>query len=86
MLFGSFAAAQATNYKGKSDLPWWALIVLLLMSFILLVIYGYVLLSLSLHISPEVHSKVLGVHHRLPAFVVRKRLLPGMHNNVFSHV
>ncbi|KZV74273.1 OPT superfamily oligopeptide transporter [Peniophora sp. CONT] len=41
VLLGSFAAAQATNYKGQSDLPWWALIVLLIMSFIFLVIYGF---------------------------------------------
>ncbi|TFK46550.1 OPT oligopeptide transporter [Heliocybe sulcata] len=37
----AFATAQATNYKGNSGLPWWALIVLLIMSFILTVIYGY---------------------------------------------
>ena len=43
VLLGSFAAAQATNYKGQSDLPWWALIVLLIMSFIFLVIYGCVI-------------------------------------------
>ncbi|KAI0028507.1 OPT superfamily oligopeptide transporter [Vararia minispora EC-137] len=41
VLLGSFAAAQATNYRGNSGLPWWALIVVLLMSFIFLVIYGY---------------------------------------------
>ncbi|THH13998.1 hypothetical protein EW146_g6285 [Bondarzewia mesenterica] len=41
ILAAAFAAAQATNYKGNSGLPWWALIVLLIMCFILLVIYGY---------------------------------------------
>ncbi|TFY80131.1 hypothetical protein EWM64_g3881 [Hericium alpestre] len=41
ILAGSFAAAQATNYKGDSGLPWWALIVLLIMCFTLTVIYGY---------------------------------------------
>ncbi|KAI0046405.1 OPT superfamily oligopeptide transporter [Auriscalpium vulgare] len=41
VLVGAFAAAQATNYEGHSGLPWWALIVLLLMCFIFTVIYGY---------------------------------------------
>ncbi|KAI0063813.1 OPT superfamily oligopeptide transporter, partial [Artomyces pyxidatus] len=41
VLLGSFAAAQATNYKADSGLPWWTLIVLLIMCFILTVIYGY---------------------------------------------
>ncbi|KAI0266258.1 OPT superfamily oligopeptide transporter [Gloeopeniophorella convolvens] len=41
ILLAAFAGAQATNYKGFSGLPWWSLIVLLVMSFILTVIYGY---------------------------------------------
>lgn len=41
LFVAAFATAQATNYKGDSGLPWWALIVLLIMSFILTVIYGY---------------------------------------------
>ncbi|KZT24758.1 OPT oligopeptide transporter [Neolentinus lepideus HHB14362 ss-1] len=41
LFLAAFATAQATNYKGDSGLPWWALIVLLIMCFILTVIYGY---------------------------------------------
>ncbi|KDQ54237.1 hypothetical protein JAAARDRAFT_402902 [Jaapia argillacea MUCL 33604] len=41
IFLAAFAVAQATNYKGSSGLPWWALIVLLIICFILTVIYGY---------------------------------------------
>lgn len=30
----SFAIAQATNYAGKSHMPWWALIVVLVIAFV----------------------------------------------------
>ena len=32
---------KTTNYKGDSGLPWWALTVLLIMTFILTVLYGF---------------------------------------------
>lgn len=41
VLLVSFTVAQVTNYKGDSGLPWWALIVLLIMAFVFLIIYGY---------------------------------------------
>ncbi|TFY56328.1 hypothetical protein EVG20_g8969 [Dentipellis fragilis] len=41
LLAAAFTAAQATNYKGDSGLPWWALIVLLIMCFTLTLIYGF---------------------------------------------
>ena len=38
---------KVTNYKGDSGLPWWTLTVLLIMTFILTVLYGF-LASVSL--------------------------------------
>ncbi|KAF8579002.1 OPT superfamily oligopeptide transporter [Ramaria rubella] len=37
----AYAVAQVTNYKGDSGLPWWTLTVLLIMTFILTVLYGF---------------------------------------------
>ncbi|PSR83036.1 hypothetical protein PHLCEN_2v5840 [Hermanssonia centrifuga] len=36
----AYAIAQATNYKGNSGMPWWALTVLLIISFFFCVLYG----------------------------------------------
>ncbi|KAF8516700.1 OPT superfamily oligopeptide transporter [Hysterangium stoloniferum] len=41
LFIGAFIIAQVTNYKGDSGLPWWALIVLLIMTFVLTVLYGF---------------------------------------------
>ncbi|KAH9833309.1 OPT oligopeptide transporter [Rhodofomes roseus] len=40
VLIGAYATAQATNYTGDSGLPWWALTVILLISFTLTALYG----------------------------------------------
>ncbi|EPS95634.1 OPT oligopeptide transporter [Fomitopsis schrenkii] len=40
VLVGAYAIAQATNYTGGSGLPWWALTVILILSFILTALYG----------------------------------------------
>ncbi|KZT63319.1 OPT superfamily oligopeptide transporter [Daedalea quercina L-15889] len=40
VLIGAYATAQATNYTGHSGLPWWALTVVLLISFTLTTLYG----------------------------------------------
>jgi hypothetical protein len=34
ILVGAFAMAQATNYAGKSGMPWWCLIVILIIAFV----------------------------------------------------
>ncbi|KIJ29321.1 hypothetical protein M422DRAFT_269273 [Sphaerobolus stellatus SS14] len=38
---GAYTVAQVTNYKSDSGLPWWALTVLLIMTFVLTVLYGF---------------------------------------------
>lgn len=37
----AFGVAQATNYTAGSGLPWWTLIILLILTFSLTVVYGY---------------------------------------------
>jgi hypothetical protein len=34
ILIAAFAMAQATNYAGKSGMPWWCLIVILIIAFV----------------------------------------------------
>ncbi|KAJ9117463.1 hypothetical protein QFC22_004313 [Naganishia vaughanmartiniae] len=40
VLLGAFAMAMATNYAGHSGMPWWALIVTLIISFIFTAVYA----------------------------------------------
>jgi hypothetical protein len=41
LLICAFAMAQATNYAGKSGLPWWALTVILIIAFVFTVVYSF---------------------------------------------
>jgi hypothetical protein len=41
LLVAAFAMAQATNYSGKSGLPWWALLVILIIGFVFTVVYAF---------------------------------------------
>ena len=40
VLAGAYAIAMATNYTGHSGMPWWALTVLVIISFIFCALYG----------------------------------------------
>ena len=40
VLFAAYGIAQATNYTGKSGMPWWTLTVLVIISFTFCVLYG----------------------------------------------
>ncbi len=41
LLIAAFAMAQATNYAGKSGLPWWAFIIIILLAFLFTIVYAF---------------------------------------------
>ncbi|KAH9945802.1 OPT oligopeptide transporter [Epithele typhae] len=67
LLAGAFAIAQATNYEGHSGLPWWALIVLLIISFIMSLLFATLDATIGFR---EFNSSANGFYQMITSYLV----------------
>jgi len=76
----AYTVAQVTNYKSDSGLPWWALTVLLVMTFILTVLYGFLAAVTGFSLS----WFGTGFFQMIVAFMLRGRPVANMYGTVYG--
>ncbi|CCL98811.1 uncharacterized protein FIBRA_00816 [Fibroporia radiculosa] len=81
VLLVAYAIAQATNYTGKSGLPWWALTVLLFIGFILCALYSTLAATIGFS---EFISSGNGFFQMITAYMVPGRPVANMYGAMYG--
>ncbi|EKM55312.1 uncharacterized protein PHACADRAFT_255841 [Phanerochaete carnosa HHB-10118-sp] len=67
VLAAAYAIAQATNYTGRSGMPWWTLTVLVIISFIFCTLYGMLAATIGFY---EFNSSGVGFFQMITAYIL----------------
>ncbi|CAL1705639.1 unnamed protein product [Somion occarium] len=81
ILIAAYAIAQATNYTGHSGLPWWALTVLAIISFIFCALYGMLAATIGFY---EFSSSGTGFFQMITAYIVPGRPVANMYGALYG--
>ncbi|KAI0784380.1 OPT oligopeptide transporter [Abortiporus biennis] len=81
VLISAYAIAQATNYTGHSGLPWWALTVLAIISFIFCALYGTLAATIGFY---EFSSSGTGFFQMITAYIVPGRPVANMYGALYG--
>lgn len=81
VLLGAYAIAQATNYTGGAGLPWWALTVLVFISFIFCALYGTLAATIGFY---EFSSSGTGFFQMITAYIVPGRPVANMYGALYG--
>ncbi|OBZ65710.1 Oligopeptide transporter 3 [Grifola frondosa] len=81
VLLGAYAIAQATNYEGHSGLPWWALTVLLIISFALCSLFATLAATIGFI---EFNSSANGFFQMITAYLVPGEPVANMYGALYG--
>jgi len=81
ILLAAYAIAQATNYTGKSGLPWWALTVLLFIGFIFCALYSTLAATIGF---TEFNTSGNGFFQMITAYMVPGRPVANMYGAMYG--
>ncbi|KAK7694019.1 hypothetical protein QCA50_003595 [Cerrena zonata] len=81
ILLAAYAIAQATNYTGHSGLPWWALTVLAIISFVFCALYGMLAATIGFY---EFSSSGTGFFQMITAYLVPGRPVANMYGALYG--
>ena len=81
VLVGAYAIAQATNYGGHSGLPWWALTVLLIISFTLCSLFATLAATIGF---VEFNSSANGFFQMITAYLVPGEPVANMYGALYG--
>ncbi|KAI0071556.1 OPT oligopeptide transporter [Panus rudis PR-1116 ss-1] len=81
VLLAAYAIAQATNYTGHSGLPWWAMTVLAIISFIFCALYGTLAATIGFY---EFSSSGTGFFQMITAYIVPGRPVANMYGALYG--
>ncbi|KZO91322.1 OPT oligopeptide transporter [Calocera viscosa TUFC12733] len=81
VLGAAFAIAQATNYAGHSNMPWWTLIVILIIGFFLCFVYSMLAALLGFY---EFSSSGTGFFQMITAYMVPGDPVANMYGAVYG--
>jgi len=81
VLGAAFAIAQATNYAGNSHMPWWTLIIILIIGFFLCFVYSLLAALLGFY---EFSSSGTGFFQMITAYMVPGDPVANMYGAVYG--
>ncbi|KAI0926086.1 hypothetical protein AcW1_008352 [Taiwanofungus camphoratus] len=81
VLLAAYGIAQATNYTGKSGLPWWALTVLLIIGFIFCALYATLAATIGFL---EFTTSGTGFFQMITAYIVPGRPVANMYGALYG--